>query len=216
MVLVVWAFWWMTGVFSFEEEAAACKVLRQEKQKFYRSRCQKRMEKIRDSAFEGWMARTLKKGKGAGKNKGRVTSGESGPGEDRSWGSEASNLRQEIQKELGAAEMEGSMEAVAGGSGIQRPEEEGGAARNERTEDDSSSEEDVGDDGSEDREAGSSEVKVLDEVRKDIRATEKKARGWDSSEGRREEERDRDGWRKTRSGSARVGWKRDMGAGARS
>ena len=174
------------------------------------------MEKIRDSAFEGWMARTSKKGKGVGKNKGRVTSGESGPGEDGSWGSEASNLRQEIQRELGAAEMEGSMEAVAGGSGIERPEEEGGAARNERAEDDSSSEEDVGDDGTEDGEAGSLEVKVLDEGRKNIRATEKKARGCDSSEDRREEQRDRDGRRKTRSGSVGVGWKDDMGAGSRS
>ena len=56
----------------------------------------------------------------------------------------------------------------------------------------------------------------MDEARKDIRVTEKKARGCDRSEDRREEERDRDGRRKTRSGSVGVRWKRDMGARARS
>ena len=60
----------------------------------------------------------MKKGKGPGKKKGRVISGESGPGEDRSWGSEVSNLRQEIQRELGAAGTEGSMETVAEAQGF--------------------------------------------------------------------------------------------------
>ena len=109
------------------------------------------------------------------------------------------------------------MEAVAGGSGMQGPVKEGGVVMNERTEDDPSSEEEGGEVGSEDGDQGSSEVKVLDEVRKDNRVAEKKTRGGESLEDRKEGERDRERWRsKTRSGSVGNGWRRDVGARARS
>ena len=175
------------------------------------------MENIRDSAYEGWMSKTSRKGKGPGKSKGRVASGESGPEEDRSWGKEASNLRQKIQKELGCAGTEGSMEAVAGGSGMQGSVDEGGVTVDERAEDESSSEDEDGEDGSEEGEAGSSEVKVLDEVRKDNRTDEKKTRDGKRMEERKEGEKDRERWRsKTCLGSAGQGWRRDAGARARS
>ena len=59
------------------------------------------MENIRDRAYEGWMSKTSKKGKGPGKSKGRLFSGEVGSEEDRSWGKESVNLRERIWKELG-------------------------------------------------------------------------------------------------------------------
>ena len=96
MVLIVWAFSWMTGIFGFKEEVSAFKVSGQKKRWFYWLRRQWRMEDIRDSAFEGWMSKTSRKGKGPGKNKGRAVSGESGLEEDRGWSKEASSLRHKI------------------------------------------------------------------------------------------------------------------------
>ena len=77
------------------------------------------MENIRDRAYEGWMSKTSKKGKGPGKSKGRLFSGEVGSEEDRSWGKESVNLKERIWKELGHSEVEVSAEAEAGVSGLQ-------------------------------------------------------------------------------------------------
>ena len=76
------------------------------------------MENIRDLAYEGWMSKTSRKGKGPGKSKGTLFSGEVGTKEDRSWGKESVKLRERIWKELGHSEVEVSAEAVAGGSGL--------------------------------------------------------------------------------------------------
>ena len=169
MVVIVWAFSFVSGVFGFEEEASAFKVSSQDKQFYFWLRHQWRMENIRDLAYEGWMSKTSRKGKGPGKNKGRAGSGEAGSEEDRSWGKESVNLRKKICKELGRPEVEGPMEAVASGSGTQGSVKERDSVVEERTEDGSSSEDEDGEDGSEEGEAGSSEIKVVDEVRKDRR-----------------------------------------------
>ena len=92
------------------------------------------MENIRDLAVEGWMSQTSRKGKGPGKNKGRTGSGEAGSEEDRSWGQETVDLRKKICKELGRPEVEVSMEAVAGGSGLQGSVKERDSVVEERTE----------------------------------------------------------------------------------
>ena len=87
MVVIVWAFSFVSGVFGFEEEASAFKVSSQDKRLYswrhrifghWLRRQQRRsfMENIRDLAYEGWMSKTSRKGKGSGKNKGRAVSGE--------------------------------------------------------------------------------------------------------------------------------------------
>ena len=48
------------------------------------SRCWRKMENIRDLAYEGWTSKTSKKGKGPGKSKGRSVNREDGSEEDRS------------------------------------------------------------------------------------------------------------------------------------
>ena len=58
MVLIVWAFSWISGIFGFKEEAPAFKVSSQDKQCYYWPRCHWRMENIRDSVYEGWMSKT--------------------------------------------------------------------------------------------------------------------------------------------------------------
>ena len=78
-----------------------------------------------------------RKGEGLGKKSGGAASGGSGSGEDSSWGKEASKLCKEIKKDLREAGPKDATEAVAGGSGVQRPVEEG--VTDERAEDTSSS-----------------------------------------------------------------------------
>ena len=58
MVMIVWAFSFVSGVFGFEEEASAFKVSSQDKQFYFWLRHQWRMENIRDLAYEGWMSKT--------------------------------------------------------------------------------------------------------------------------------------------------------------
>ena len=127
------------------------------------------MENIRDLAYEGWMSKTSRKGKGPGKSKGRAVSGEAGSEEDRSRGKESVNLRRKIWKALGHSEAEGSTEAVAGCSGMQGSFKEEDSVVEERAEDESRSEDEDRECGSEEGETGSSEIKVVDEVRKDKR-----------------------------------------------
>ena len=153
------------------------------------------MENIRDLAVEGWMSQTSRKGKGPGKNKGRTGSGETGSEEDRSWGQETVDLRKDICKELGPPEVEVSIEAVAGGSGLQGSVKERDSVMEERTDDRSSSEDEVGEDGSEEGGAGLSEIKVVDEVRKDRRTDEKRHKIKEREDERREGERGRESWR---------------------
>ena len=124
------------------------------------------MENIRDLAYKGWMSKTSRKGKGPGKNKGRAVSGEAGSEEDRSWGKEATDVRMNICKELGHSEAEVSMEAVAVGSGTQGSFKEEDCVMEERAEDEPRSEDEDREGGSEEGETGSSEVKVVYEVRK--------------------------------------------------
>ena len=77
------------------------------------------MENIRDLAYEGWMSKTSRKGKGPGRSKGTLFSGEVGSKEDRSWGKESVKLRERIWKELGHSEVEVSAEAEASILGLQ-------------------------------------------------------------------------------------------------
>ena len=217
MVLTVWAFSLATGIFGFEEEVSACGASSQDRQAGWWSRCQRRMENIRDSVFEGWMANrakgtTSRKGEGPGKKSGGAASGGSGSGEDSSWGKEASKLCKEIKKDLREAGPKDATEAVAGGSGVQRPVDEG--VMDERAEDTSSSDDEDEDDGSNEGETGSSEVKVVNEVRKDGIMEEKRVKGIERMGERREGERDRE-WRRrmARSGSASYG--RNWEAGVR-
>ena len=110
------------------------------------------------------------------------------------------------------------MESVAGGSGMQGYFKEEDSVVEERAEDESRSEDENREGGSQEGEMGSSEIKVVDEVRKDKgmgkggAADEKKVK-----EERREEEKDRERWRsRIRSGSVGQVWRRDAGARARS
>ena len=127
------------------------------------------MENIRDLAYEGWMSRTSKKGKGPGKSKGRSFSGEVGSEEDRSWGKESVNLRKRIWKELGLSEVEVSAEAVAGGLGLQGSFNEEDSVAKERVGDETRSENEDKEGGSKEGEAESMEIKVVDEERKNKR-----------------------------------------------
>ena len=162
MVLTVWSFSWTTGIFGFEEEVTACGASSQDRQAGWWSRCQKRMENItRDSVFEGWMANraegtTSRKGKGSGKESGGTASSGSGSGEDsvkdtESWSKEASKLVKKIREDLLEAGLEDATEAVARGSGVQRPVDE---SKVDAAEDTSSSEEEDEDDGSDEEETG--------------------------------------------------------------
>ena len=98
MVLIVWAFSWVSGIFGFVEEASVFKALNCDRRCDYWPRCVRRMENIRDSVYNGWMSQTSKRGKGSGKNRNSsgAASGKSGSGDSKSWGKEASALGQRI------------------------------------------------------------------------------------------------------------------------
>ena len=132
-------------------------------------------------------------------------------------------LRERIWKELGHSEVEVSAEAVASGSGLQRSFHEEDSVVEERVDDETRSEDEDKEGGSEEGEAESMEIKVVDEERKNKRgfkgrvADEKKVKDGERTEERREEEKGRERWRsRIRSGSAGQVWRRDARAGSRS
>ena len=181
------------------------------------------MENFRDLAYEGWMSKTSRKGKGPGRSKGTLFSGEGGSKEDRSWGKESVKLRERIWKELGHSEVEVSAEAEAGVSGLQGSFNEEDSVVEERLGDETRSEDEDKEGGSEEGEAESMEIKVVDEERKNKKgfkgraADEKKVKNGERTEERREEEKGRERWRsRIRSGFAGQVWRRDARVGSRS